>query len=255
MWRDFTYGQWVLAGLAAMGIGVSKSGLPGVSLLHVVIMASLFDSRKSTGVILPMLVIGDMAAVAMFRRHARAQLLLRTLPAAAFGVILGWSVMALFPGWQSGTTIGAIVLGLAGLQLLRDWRPALFEHVPQSTSFGVVVGLLAGATTMIANAAGPVMGLYLLMAGLPKREFVGTSAWFFLLINLLKVPFSLQLGLINSSTLLLNVLLAPLIIGGLFFGREVVSRLPQRAFDTLVLVFAVVGALKLMGAFQLFSWL
>ena len=107
---------------------------------------------------------------------------------------------------------------------------------------------------MIANAAGPVMGLYLLMAGLPKREFVGTSAWFFLLINLLKVPFSLQLGLITLSSLSLNLALSPLIVGGLFFGREIVSRLPQRAFDTLVLSFAVVGALKLMGAFQMLSW-
>jgi hypothetical protein len=170
MWHQLTYGQWILAGLAAMGIGVSKSGLPGVSLLHVVIMASLFDSRASTGVILPMLVIGDIAAVAMFRRHARVQLLVRTLPAAAVGVIVGWSIMALFPLWQSGLTIGAIVLGLASLQFLRDWRPALFEHVPQSTLFGVAVGLLAGATTMIANAAGPVMGLYLLMVGLPKQQ-------------------------------------------------------------------------------------
>lgn len=254
MWHDLTYGQWLLATLAAMGIGISKSGLPGVSLLHVVIMASLFGSRESTGVILPMLVIGDIAAVAMFRRHAQGRLLARTLPAATVGVILGWSVMALFPKWQSGHTIGGIVLGLASLQFLRDWRPALFERVPQSTSFGIVVGLLAGATTMIANAAGPVMGLYLLMVGLPKREFVGTSAWFFLLINLFKVPFSLHLGLLNSSSLLLNVLLAPLIVGGLFFGREVVSRLPQRAFDTLVLAFAVVGALKLMGAFQMLSW-
>ncbi len=253
MWHQLTYGKWILAGLAAMGIGVSKSGLPGVSLLHVVIMASLFDSRASTGVILPMLVIGDIAAVAMFRRHARVQLLVRTLPAGAVGVIVGWSIMALFPLWQSGLTIGAIVLGLASLQFLRDWRPTLFEQVPQSTLFGVAVGLLAGATTMIANAAGPVMGLYLLMVGLPKREFVGTSAWFFLLINLFKVPFSWQLGLINSSSLMFNVVLSPLIVGGLFFGREVVSRLPQRAFDTLVLGFAVVGALKLMGAFRLFS--
>jgi uncharacterized membrane protein YfcA len=106
---------------------------------------------------------------------------------------------------------------------------------------------------LFANAGGPVLGLYLLLVGLPNREFVGNSAWFFLLINLFKVPFSWQLGLINSSSLMFNVALSPMIVGGLFFGREVVSRLPQRAFDTLVLGFAVVGALKLMGAFRLFS--
>ncbi len=248
-----TLGQWLLAGLAAVGIGVSKSGLPGVSLLHVVIMASLFGPRESTGVILPMLVVGDVTAVALFRRHSRWNLLVRTLPAATGGVILGWGVMAAFPHWQSGKTIGAIVLGLAAMQFLRDWKPVWFERVPQSIAIGAGFGLLAGATTMIANAAGPVMGLYLLTVGLPKREFVGTSAWFFLIINLLKVPFSLQLGLITSHSLQLNTLLAPLIIGGLFLGREVVARLRQRTFDSLVLIFAVVGALKLLGVFEAFS--
>jgi len=248
-----TLGQWLLAGLAAVGIGVSKSGLPGVSLLHVVIMASLFGPRESTGVILPMLVVGDVTAVALFRRHSRWNLLVRTLPAATGGVILGWGVMAAFPHWQSGKTIGAIVLGLAAMQFLRDWKPVWFERVPQSIAIGAGFGLLAGATTMIANAAGPVMGLYLLTVGLPKREFVGTSAWFFLIINLLKVPFSLQLGLITSHSLQLNALLAPLIIGGLFLGREVVARLRQRTFDSLVLIFAVVGALKLLGVFEAFS--
>jgi uncharacterized protein len=248
-----TLGQWLLAGLAAVGIGVSKSGLPGVSLLHVVIMASLFGPRESTGVILPMLVVGDVTAVALFRRHSRWNLLVRTLPAATGGVILGWAIMAAFPHWQSGKTIGAIVLGLAAMQFLRDWKPVWFERVPQSIAIGAGFGLLAGATTMIANAAGPVMGLYLLTVGLPKREFVGTSAWFFLIINLLKVPFSLQLGLITSHSLLLNALLAPLIIGGLFLGREVVARLRQRTFDSLVLIFAVVGALKLLGVFEAFS--
>ncbi len=248
-----TLGQWLLAGLAAVGIGVSKSGLPGVSLLHVVIMASLFGPRESTGVILPMLVVGDVTAVALFRRHSRWNLLVRTLPAATGGVILGWAIMAAFPHWQSGKTIGAIVLGLAAMQFLRDWKPVWFERVPQSIAIGAGFGLLAGATTMIANAAGPVMGLYLLTVGLPKREFVGTSAWFFLIINLLKVPFSLQLGLITSHSLQLNALLAPLIIGGLFLGREVVARLRQRTFDSLVLIFAVVGALKLLGVFEAFS--
>jgi len=252
-WTQFTIGQWLLAGLAAVGIGISKSGLPGVSLLHVVIMASLFGARESTGIILPMLVVGDVTAVALFRRHSRWNLLMRTLPAATGGVILGWVIMAAFPHWQSGKTIGVIVLALASMQFLRDWKPAWFEQVPQSVAVGAGFGLLAGATTMIANAAGPVMGLYLLTVGLPKREFVGTSAWFFLIINLLKVPFSLQLGLITSHSLQLNALLAPLIIGGLFLGREVVVRLRQRTFDSLVLVFAVVGAFKLLGVFEAFS--
>lgn len=249
MLSQFTPGQNLLLLVAALGIGVSKSGLPGVSLLHVVIMASLFPARASTGVVLPMLVIGDIAAVAVFRRHSRWPLLVRTLPAATAGVIAGWYVMDRYPDWQSGATIGWIVLALAAMQLVRDWKPAWFERLPHSTPFGAGVGLVAGTTTMIANAAGPVMGLYLLTIRLPKKAFVGTSAWFFLIINVLKLPFSVQLGLISGSTLGLNLILAPVILAGLFLGKAVVSRLPQRIFDTLVLVFAVVAALKLLKVY------
>ena len=108
---------------------------------------------------------------------------------------------------------------------------------------------VAGVTTMLANAAGPVMGLYLLAVALPKEAFVGTAAWFFLLINLAKIPFSVQLGLITPATLAFNALLIPAIAAGLFLGRAVVARLPQRLFDSLVLFFAVLAALRLLRVF------
>jgi uncharacterized membrane protein YfcA len=110
------------------------------------------------------------------------------------------------------------------------------------------MGFIAGVTTMLANAAGPVMGLYLLAVALPKDAFVGTAAWFFLLINLIKVPFSAQLGLIHVSTLTFNLLLVPAIIAGLFLGRTAVAKLPQKWFDSLVLVFALLAAAKLLTA-------
>ena len=109
--------------------------------------------------------------------------------------------------------------------------------------------MLFRSTTMLANAAGPVMALYLLAVALPKDAFVGTSAWFFLLINCIKVPFSAQLGLISVPTLAFNALLVPVIVSGLFLGRTLVARIPQKIFDTLVLVFAAVAAAKLLGAF------
>ena len=108
------------------------------------------------------------------------------------------------------------------------------------------MGLLAGMTTMMANAAGPVMGLYLLSVSLPKAEFVGTSAWFFFLINLVKLPFSAQLGVVTRESLAFNAVLCPLIVAGLFLGRIIIQRIPQKTFDTLVLMFAVVASLKLL---------
>ena len=249
MLPDFTPIQWLLVGIAATGIGISKSGLPGISLLHVVLFAQLFPGIQSTGVVLPMLVAGDLGAVWLFRRHASWPHVGRTLPPAIAGILVGWWIMGRLPSDRFAPLIGSIVLVLSGLQALRDWRPGLWQSAPHAPAFAWAMGFLAGVTTMLANAAGPVMGLYLLAVALPKDAFVGTSAWFFLLVNLIKVPFSAQLGLITPRTLVFNALLVPIIFGGLFLGRAVVSRLPQKAFDVLVLAFAVVASLRLLGAF------
>jgi len=241
----------MLAVAAAVGIGVSKSGLPGISLLHVVIFAQLFPGLASTGVVLPMLVAGDLGAVALYRRHAEWKYIGRTLPPAVVGVAIGWALMRWaqehqIPGARFNPVIGGIVLVLALLQLVRLWKPSLLAAVPHTHAFAWTMGLTAGITTMLANAAGPVMALYLLAVALPKEAFVGTGAWFFLLINLIKVPFSAQLGLISVPTLAFNALLIPVIVAGLFLGRAVVSRLPQKTFDTLILIFALWASARLL---------
>ncbi|MBX3731946.1 MAG: sulfite exporter TauE/SafE family protein [Verrucomicrobiae bacterium] len=235
-----------------MGIGISKAGLPGLSLLHVVLFAGLFPGMASTGVVLPMLIAGDLGAVALFRRHARWDSIVRTLPPAVMGVGLGWALMRWSqaqegPGVGFNPVIGTIVLGLAVLQLMRMWRPAWLSGIPNSRAFAWALGLLAGITTMVANAGGPVIALYLLAVALPKEAFVGTGAWFFLLINLVKVPFSLHLGLITGPSLAFNALLLPVIAAGLLLGRWVVIRLPQRTFDTLILLFALGAAARLLA--------
>ncbi len=253
MLPEFSVFQWLLAVLAATGVGVSKSGLPGISLLHVVIFAHLFPGLASTGVLLPLLVAGDVGAVLLFRRHAQWEHVFRTLPPALLGVALGWAVMGWtqrqgIPAVRFNPVIGGIVLTLALVQLGRNWKPDLFARVPSSAGFAWTMGLIAGVTTMLANAAGPVMALYLLAVALPKAAFVGTAGWFFLLINLCKVPFSAQLGLIQASSLTFNLLLVPATVAGLLLGRSLVARLPQKWFDSLVLLFALFAAAKLLSS-------
>jgi uncharacterized membrane protein YfcA len=145
--------------------------------------------------------------------------------------------------------IGWIILSLTAIQAARMQRPGWFQHLPHSTAFVWSMGLLAGLTTMLANAAGPVMALYFLAVALPKMEFVGTSAWFFLIVNLIKVPFSASLGLIRPDTLALNGLLIPAIALGLLAGRFLVRRISQHWFEGLLLIFAAAAALRLIGAF------
>jgi uncharacterized membrane protein YfcA len=246
---DLSPAQWLLAILAAFGIGVAKSGFAGVSLLHVLVFAMLFGARDSTGVVLPMLIVGDVCAVTAFHQHARWDFIRKMLPPACLGVIAGWVLMHRLNDAAFKPLIGWIILGLALLQIARTQRPNWFSDVPHALWFAWTMGVMAGVTTMLANAAGPVMALYFLAIALPKLEFVGTSAWFFLSINLFKVPFSVGLGLIHKQTLLFNAVLIPAIAIGLIAGRWLVTRIPQKLFDALVLIFVGAAALRMIGAF------
>jgi uncharacterized membrane protein YfcA len=241
--------QWLLAVIGAMGIGIAKSGFSGVSLLHVLVFIHLFGARDSTGVVLPMLIVGDILAVITFRQHARWSYIRRLLPPAATGVIIGALLARRLTEAQYKPLIGAIILSLTILQILRLWKPMAFQHLPHRMWFAWTMGLIMGVTTMLANAAGPVAGLYLLAVSLPKFELVGTAAWFFFVINCFKVPFSAALGLIHPDSLRLNACLIPAIAAGLITGRWLVVRIPQRLFDALLLAFAGVAALRLLSRF------
>lgn len=246
MLPDFSPAQWMLAGLAGFCIGFSKSGFPGSSLVTVLIMAQLFGARESTGALLPLLMCGDVLSVRIYHRHANWALIRRMLPPAAAGVVAGWLVMLWLPAAAFRPVIGWIVLVMAALQAMRNWRPALYAGVPHSRGFALSMGVATGVSTMLANAAGPVMGLYFIALGTPKFELVGTSAWFFLLINLFKIPFSAQLGLIHSQTLLFNLVLLPAVALGIFAGRKLIALLSQQLFEALLLGFAIVAAVRMI---------
>jgi uncharacterized membrane protein YfcA len=143
--------------------------------------------------------------------------------------------------------IGWIVLALAVLQVARTARPAWFAHMPHARSFAWAMGIAAGIATMLANAAGAIFAIYCLAVALPKWELVGTTAWIFLLINLFKLPFSVGMGLVHGETLMLGAVLVPAIVAGLVIGGWLTSRISQRLFESLLLAFAVVSALRLIG--------
>lgn len=243
-----SFGEWILAVAAALGVGIGKAGLSGMGLFHVLVFAFLFGARASTGVVLPLLLVGDVAAVRSFHAHARWDYVRRMLPPACLGVVLAAWFMRDLDETLYRPVIGWVTLILSILQFVRMYRPDWFGNVPHARWFAWTMGILAGAATMLANAAGPVFAVYLIAVGLPKMEFVGTSAWFFFIINLFKVPFSLALGLISGPTLSVNVILAPAVLAGVLMGRWLLERIPQRVFEHLLLSFAVLAALRLIGA-------
>lgn len=243
---DLTVGQWLLAGAGAVGLGVGKAGLSGMSLVHVLIFAFLFGARDSTGIVLPMLLAGDVCAVTAYHQHARWDYVRRMLPPACLGVIAAAAVMRELDDAAFKPIIGWIIFTLSVLQVARMQKPAWFGDVPHTRWFAWTIGVAAGATTMLANAAGPVFAIYCLAVMMPKFELVGTTAWFFFIINLFKVPFSYSLGLIHGQTLLFNLALVPAIVAGVLGGRSIVAKLPQQLFDRLLLAFAAIAALRLI---------
>jgi uncharacterized protein len=242
--NHFTHNQWIAILLAAFFVGLAKSGLSGFGLLPVVIMARAFPALQSTGIVLPMLICGDLVAVAFYRRHAVWSHVWRLLPPAVIGIVAGFFAMQGIPAALFKPVIGWIVLMMVLLHCARQLRPAAFERVPHQRWFAWLLGGWAGFTTMTANAAGPVATLYLLAVGLPKFGFIGTGAWFFCIINLVKVPFSAHLGLINPASLTLNLAAAPVVAVAVLAGRKIVALIPQKLFEQLALLFSAAAAVK-----------
>ena len=245
---DLTPTQWAIAAAAAFALGVGKGGFAGLSIVHVLVFAFLFGARDSTGIVLPMLLVGDVCAVAAFHRHAQWRYVRRMLPPACAGVVGGALLMRGMSNAAFRPVIGGIILALTCLQALRMYRPHWFGGVPHTRWFAWLMGSLSGVATMLANAAGPIFTVYCVAVALPKFEVVGTIAWFFFIINAFKVPFSVGLGLIDRHTLLLNAVLAPAVVAGVLGGRWLVTRLPQRAFEVVLLAFAALAALRLILA-------
>jgi uncharacterized membrane protein YfcA len=244
-----------LLAAAACLVGLSKTALPGAGTLAVAVFAAVLPARESTGTLLVLLIVGDLFAVRMYRAHADLPTLRRMVPTVIVGVGLGAVFLALAGDATVRRVIAVILLALVAVTLARRRAAARAAAATAGAAtagasdperrrrLGTgVYGTLAGFTTMVANAGGPVMSMYLLAAKFPVQQFLGTAAWFFLAVNLAKTPFSVALGLIGVGSLLLDLLLAPAVVVGALIGRRVARRIDQRVFERLVLTLTVVSA-------------
>ncbi|MFD7291989.1 sulfite exporter TauE/SafE family protein [Streptomyces sp. NPDC059897] len=243
---------WEFSALAAaaMVVGFSKTAVSGANTVSLAVFAAILPARESTGVLLPILICGDILAVLTYRRHAHWPTLWRLFPAVGAGVVLGTVFLGFAGDGAVRMSIGVILLVMAGVTLWRRKQAAAAEaESTQSRAARVKAGsygVLGGFTTMVANAGGPVMSMYLLSAGFKKLGFLGTSAWFFLIVNSAKVPFSVGLGLIDGRSLLLDAALAVFVIPGAIIGKACVNRINQRLFEQLVIAATVLGGLQLL---------
>ncbi|MGW2231183.1 sulfite exporter TauE/SafE family protein [Streptomyces formicae] len=248
---DITPGQFAALAAAAMLVGFSKTAVSGANTISLAVFAAVLPARASTGVLLPILIAGDVLAVLTYRRHAHWPTLWRLFPAVAAGVVVGTVFLVWADDSVMRTSIGAILLLMAGVTIARRRAAARAEPAEDADARGSRLkapsyGVLGGFTTMVANAGGPVMSMYLLSAGFRKLGFLGTSAWFFLIVNTTKVPFSVGLGLIDAQSLLQDAALVLFVVPGAVLGRYAVGRINQRLFEQLVIGATVLGGLQLL---------
>jgi len=237
---------WFVVSLCAVMVGITKTGIPGLGILVVPLMASALPARSSVGVLLGILILGDLFAAGYHRHNARWHHVVRLLPPAFAGIVAGYFALGAVTNEQLKPIIGVIVLLMLAVHCWRTRTRGKDTSIPAQWWFSAGLGFLAGVTTMMANAAGPIMIIYLLAMRLPKVEFVGTGAWFFFIVNWLKVPFSANLQLMTRESVQLDLMMLPFIAAGALAGIFLLKRIPQKAFAAVVQILAAAAAIKLL---------
>lgn len=269
----------VLLVVAAVLVGFAKTAIGGVASISVAIFAATMPARESTGVLLPLLILGDVFAVWSYRKHAHWRTLLRLMPTVVVGILLGAVFVETADDTVMRRTIGVVLVLLVAVNLWTRARQAqerAAASVPAAATTtsapatspadaadaadaasaagtrrarhtaAAFYGSLTGFTTMVANAGGPVMSLYMLSMRMPMLAFLGTGAWLFALFNLVKVPFSVGLGLLDLHALGVDLVLAPGVVVGAAVGRWAIRRIDQVLFERVVLVVTVLSAVNLV---------
>ena len=244
MLSSLSLGAWALLVVGAVAIGVSKTALPGVTTLAVAIFAAVLPARASTGTILLLLLVADAVAITTYWRDADWTTLRRLVPGVLAGVLLGAVFLGVAGDRVTKVFIGVLLLVLIAVTLLLMRRPR--PPQVQGRVGRAVYGTLAGFTTMSANAGGPVMSMYLLASEVTVTSFLGTSAWFFFLVNVVKLPFSLSLGVIRPETLWIDLVLAPVVLASAYGGRLLAARMDPVLFGRIVTVLTVLSSLYLV---------
>ena len=240
--HTYTAGNWVLILLAAFIIGLSKAGLKGIDMLSVTLMALVFGGKTSTGIVLPLLCVADIAAVMYYHRHAQWKYFWKLLPWMAIGILIG-----VYTGKDLNEAVfrkimALIIIITAIIMVIMELRKR--DKIPTHKLFVAGTGLVSGFTTMLGNLAGAFSNIYFLAMRLPKNDFIGTAAWVFLVINLFKFPFQVWYWKnITTASLQTDLLLLPALVLGFLAGLKIVARIKDDNYRKVVIVLTLIGAI------------
>ena len=226
-------------GLCAIGIGMAKTGLGGLGMIVVPVMANIFGAKSSTGILLLLLIMADFFGVRYYHMHADMRQLVKLIPSTIIGIVTG-----VFVGDQISDEYFQLLLVIVIISGVL--MTVIKVEIKERKIFSIIVGFLGGFVTMIGNAAGPIMSIYFLSMGFNKNKFIGTAAWFFLFVNLFKVPFHVFIwNTIDLEIFLFDLSLFPLILIGAIIGVWIVKKIPEKPYKIFVIVSVVLSTFNL----------
>ncbi len=238
--------QWVWVIISSFLIGISKTGISAFMMPAIPIIASVFGGKESTGVILPLLIMGDVFALYYYNRHAKWDNIKKLLPWTLLGLLFGVIVGNYINDKQFKAVISISVL-LCLITLIYSEKKGENLKIPKNKWFYAFAGILTGFTSMIGNAAGPIFSVYLLSMNFKKNDFMGTTAWFFFLINVTKVPLQILFWHnMSFKTLLITVGMVPSIAIGAFLGMLMIKKIKEKSFRYIIIGMTGVAAIKLL---------
>ncbi len=243
---DLNWTQWITVIIVALMVGFSKTAISGVTMLAIPILATAFGAKDSTGIMLPMLIVGDLFAIWYYRKSVEWKKVFQPLPWAIVGIIFGVVVGNNISDSTFLTLIGIIILICLGILVYTEVKGKDIK-VPEKAWFYILVGILSGFASMIGNASGPIFGIYLLALGFKKNDFMGTNAWFFFLVNLIKLPLQIFVWHnIGIRTITITAAVLPLIALGAILGYYILKKINEKIFRYIVIIMTAIAAIKLL---------
>lgn len=237
--------MWLIAFTAIIILGISKAGIKGISIILITMMVFVYGGKESTGVLMPILVMADILAIIYYRKHVEWMHLVKLLPAMVVGVFIGTYIGKDLP--EDLFKLGMLGIILFSVGLLLYWERNPPKEVPDNWIFSSMLGLAAGVTTMIGNLAGPFANIYFLSMRMPKNAFIGTAAWLFFIINLIKLPLHIFVWeTVNMESMKQTLSLVPSMVIGFILGVALVKRIKEHSYRKMIIIITGLGALVLL---------
>jgi hypothetical protein len=242
---DYSLIEWGILVLASIVIGFSKTGIQGSTIFVVVLMALTFGGIVSSGMMLLLLMVGDVFAVKHYGKEVSVKDIFHLLPPAVTGVLLGVWYGQYVNDHQFKMTMGVIVLVCVVLLVYKEIKKAPIK-IANHKWLTTLVGVLSGFSSMVGNAAGPIFAIYILSKQIGKREMISSTAWFFILLNTFKLPFHVFVWQsIEWQHLLLALILLPVIFIGTRMGIWLVSVIKEETYRIFIFATTVISAIYL----------